>query len=563
MRGRRLTHARGGLCGVIAVVIAAVVVCAPRGVLAAPTPEASTVVIFTYHGDGGSLRPSSVFTGVLLNAQQVLTSSAALQRGHGNLIRGYQPGQPQYVLVVVPENGQQLKVPATVVELGADSPLALLALDPMRAGDLQGKVNGGPAVTPLAGKSALRVIGVPTPWGDLPEEVTPQTIPPAVPVSLELSAPGASADLAFPLPRQFAGAGAWDAEGKLAGIVVHEPGRWRVVDVTAAVQQAQNILKQKPAVAAAPDGPMPSGTVAELPPRLRGLAEMMSALGLTLRLPPDLLDYVGQEQADLVMSYLAAGRFDKAQQMLDELESLASGTLAEQLNYRRALLAMLQGDYKLARDRAAATLGAQDALVRGRGRMLYRVLETNPEGAYAMRPLKDPLVLREALLAEVIKAERPIAAAWNAARAQQLVSKNSFEVINQKLDQVASAIEQYQHSWPGHFDQMSQQLSLYRQQLVRDEYVRVTDEMQKLHAQYQTELARTEFKQQGPSWSQAGHWPPERVGAVNVTAERYNELLEHRQKLEAQLTQAERRPLPMELAEPLKRLTVAKQPERG
>jgi hypothetical protein len=324
---------------------------------------------------------------------------------------------------------------------------------------------------------------------------------------------------------------------------------------------------QQPPAVAVPKDPVATGV--QVPPsgrdpiELAGLMKLIKEKGLKLRIHEGLLDYVKQDQADMVMAYIAGGQFAQAIAFLDDVQPLASGRrLGDQLNYRRALALVLWGRASEAVSFTVKAQASEDPLVRARAKILNRVLEVNADGKFGGDPLSDSQVLAAAIQAELTKIEKVTLAAFEAVRGQPLVSKSSYEAALQKLEQIRRTVDGLDGAWPGYLLSLKQQMDLFAQQLVRNEYARVLGELAQVRRDYEAEVAQTEFKEASQSWSRAGYWPQNRVGTANLLSDRFDDLLKHVKQLEGQLTPMERKELTEDVTGALPKLPLARQADR-
>jgi hypothetical protein len=363
--------------------------------MAQPAPsQARTVAIYTFHLADGEAVPSSTFSGIILNNRAIVTSLRALIRPNGTTLNGpLKPAPPVKIFALV-RVGSKWRIinckpvapktpgyPLILLEMAKEDQDALAKLIPSKSPKLKpiepdDPVNVvGVAAPLLVGRSTPSPKSVPKPLSrtvevDVPEEITPAKVP------------ASKIDSSF--PSQFAGAGVWDENHTLRGILVRYASTWHAVDVAS---MAQHLTLPKAGKPPTPPVKMPPGILA-----------LMHQYKLRPVLSPHLVDFVNQDQADVIMARIAGGDLKGAADDLNDIEHLTSGTLAEQLNYRHGLLAILQGKYAVASKKMGVAMQAKDKLVASRAARLSQVLAHHPAGI--VKPgmeLKTPAVLIKAI----------------------------------------------------------------------------------------------------------------------------------------------------------------------
>jgi hypothetical protein len=546
---------------------------------AAPaTPEAArrTVGIYTYYTIEGKLLPARNFTGILINAGQIATSAWALTQPPTDLSSGTQRAVLAQVFAVASIDGKPVVLSCHALDSASSLPVTLLEVAEADREKIANLADKPVATAALTLKSEARVVGVVAPDGLSSDGLATGAVPAPVSMRLKIGekikfqgVDGASVDQT--LPGSMIGGGVWNTQDQLIGFVTRFQDALVVSDLAAFTKMLSNPgpvvvrppVPENPVTPETPKVKPPDETAGPAVPRsLKGLIDMVKQEGLTLQLDASLLDFVKQDQADLVMAKIAGGKPADAVKMLNDIEPLSSGTLAEQLNYRRALALLMLGKYTDARARAEASLTATDELVNTRGHALFKVLDEHPDGQLDGKPLSDPKVLADSMR---VKGNEDVAKQLDlmfaAAKNTQLVSTTSFDLIEQRVQAVLKRIDAARQSKQGNFDSLYNQVTLFQDQLLRKEYARANAELVDIRQKYQDEVKQAEFKQ-GADWSKAGYWPEARVGKANVLADRYNDLLVHLSAIADQLDAAERQPLKGDAAKPLERLLLAKRIDR-
>ena len=558
-------------------------------------PAAMSIAIYTYHLDRGNLVPSKVFSGVLLSPSHVITSTYALMHGHEQLAND--GGVPAEVYGVVNAGGQQKILALTPTAMNVKSPVGLLEVAEQDRQITAGIIRKSPTAKPLDDAvQQATVVGVIGPYGAYREGLEKLRVPRPVALTVTLGkrlsiADGKvkSAEVTHTLPTQMAGAGVWDAQDRLIGMLVRVDGVWQVVDpVTSAKLMASTPDGEGPAMT---DVTLP-GTTTPTPPKpepklqpepepepvqptepkvdpdkpktapgirkeLRGLFEMMAQQGLKPAVDPSLLDYVQQEQADLAMSYIAAGQHAKALELVRDIEPLASGKLAEQLNYRAVLGLLLTGQFDKDQGRVDAAARAADPLVQIRGKLLQEVMQDNPRGTFHGQSLSQADVLGRACKAVLAKRRHTMDITFDSIRAYQLTNNYDFDRLMQRLDTLAAEVTRNQKAWPGYFDTLEQSIVAMREQSTLDEYGRTRRAISSQYTAYQLAKQQTEEKS-GAGWAKPGYWPSEKVAEVNDHAERFNTLLKHYARLDKLVPPSTRMPLSEQHQNPLQQLPQAR-----
>jgi len=192
---------------------------------------------------------------------------------------------------------------------------------------------------------------------------------------------------------------------------------------------------------------------------------MMRQQGLSPVVNPALLDYVGQEQADLAMSYLAAGQPDKALDLVKDIEPLASGHLLEQLNYRAGLALILSGEHEQAKPRMKNAAQAADPIVNERGNLFHEVLTENPRGTFHGQSLSQADVLVRAAKSILSQRRHELQLEFDAIEASSKTTAATSEQLVKRLDALAARLEVNQHAWPGYFDALEKSVAELREKI--------------------------------------------------------------------------------------------------
>lgn len=562
-----------------------------------PDPAGMTIAIYTYHLDRGKLVPSTMFTGIVLSPRHVVTSTEALMHGHEQLAGG--GGVPAEVYGVVNAGGRQIILALTPTAMNVKSPVALLEVAEQDR-DVTAAIIRKPPVAKALDEAIEEgtAVGVVGPFGAYPQQLAKLTVPRPIALSTTLGkrlsiAEGkvVAALVTHTLPSQFAGAGLWDAEDRLIGVLVRYDGIWHVVDpVSSAKLMAETDSSgpvmtdvtlpkpitpknpepapapkpepepEPPTPTPAPDKPEPDKPKPAEPgmrKELAGLFEMMHQQGLKSVVDPSLLDYVKQEQADLAMSYIAAGQYNKALDLVRDIEPLASGKLAEQLNYRAALALVLTGQYEKATARIAAAARAADSLVQIRGQLLHEVMQENPRGTFHGQALSQVDVLGRACKAVLARRRHTMDITFDGIKAYQLTSNADYDRLSERLNALAADVELNQKAWPGYFDALEQAIAAMRDKAVQNEYERVFRGLRDEYTAYSLAKEEAEYKS-GDGWARPGYWPSDKVAAANVHADQFNAMLKRFGELDPQVPRSTRRTLPETQQKPVERLTQAR-----
>lgn len=449
-------------------------------VAAANEASLRTVALLSYHRVGQELVPSKSFSGVVLNGRYVVTSRWALEQGHVNPFAGYE-AELATVRGLVRADEQILEIELTVWDpprMERDD-LVLLEVDASDREAVAELVRQVPELGGLEGSSPARLVGVPAPLGI--EQVNPFTIPPPLELTIRweqaLRSGGA---LAVPrestYPPQMVGAGVWSSEQTLLGVLVREEDGWWVVDASV-VKELGDLAgvnwEGTPSFVSGDgngerDGEEEGVAIRRPDPRprseVRGIYELLDRNGLEMKLDRNLVDWVGQPQADLIMAMIAGGEHDRALGLLDRIEPLVTGRLEEQMIYRRALTRVLKGDYDRASQLLADADEMDDELSRARSRLLRKVLQAYEAGELEGVDLADRNALSEACLTvlaemEADYAERLEEVRWRAGMAP-------VELVLVELEEIAQEVRDDRLAWPGYFRSMLDQIDDLRDELV-------------------------------------------------------------------------------------------------
>lgn len=530
------------------------------------------VLILGYAQGNGNLIPVKAFNGVLISKALILTSSSA-QSDQSTTITPLPPVD-KYIAVIRWQND------VIVVRITPRSqnrnrgPLSMFEVNGLDQNHIDALIKSRPVVAESLSTENLHVQGVIAPHGILPEQVV-HIVPGPVKISLQLTdrqnqlPQGMSiTGVSGALHPMLSGAGVWSSDNKLVGVLTHQNNKWGLISVSSMKDRINpstlnnNSTNNNNNSPNTPDSNNTDNTP-ENNQKLtsENMKQLMDKLELNLTIHAKLVDYVDQEQADLVMAYIAGGAFDKAESLLGEIETLASGTLAEQLNYRRALLLTLLADYEKAKDSSRNTLNADDPLVRARGRALFKTLEGNPGGTFNNKPLSDSFNLAAAIQDELKTLETQFNRAFDIITQQRLTNVSSYKIIEERLSDLEKKIELNELSWPGYLSDLKKNINQYRVSLVSQAYTTAREELNDIMNDLDKEKEQIEFKS-GPGWYKPGYYPRLRVGRANVLIDRYNESLNHFIEMGKLLPEEDRIKLPEKLAEPLKRLSVAVRSER-
>lgn len=545
------------------------------GTTEAPANTASArheVLILGYAQGNGNLIPVRAFNGVLISKALILTASSAM--GEQSTTITPLPPVDKYIAVVRWQNDAIVVRITPRTQSGNRGPLTMFEINGLDQNHIDALVKSRPVVADTLSKDNLHIQGVLAPYGILPEQVV-HIVPGPVRIGLKL------AEQERQLPRGMSiinihgavhptllGAGVWRSDNQLMGILTHQDNQWSMISVNGMKDRINpsTLDNNTSGTNNNPSNPPDnnnSNTTYENDQKLTSdrMKALMDELELNLTIHAKLVDYVDQEQADLVMSYIAGGAFNKAEQLLNEIETLASGTLAEQLNYRRALLQTLLADYQKALDSSRNTLNANDPLVRARGRALFKTLESNPGGTFNNKPLSDSFNLAKAIQNELETLETQFNRAFELITQQRLTNVSSYKIIEERLADLDKKIELNELSWPGYLSDLKKRINQYRISLVSQTYTKAREELNDIMTELDKEKEQIEYKS-GAGWYKPGYYPRLRVGRANVLIDRYNESLNHFIEMGKLLPEEDRIKLPEKLAEPLKRLSVAVRSER-
>lgn len=453
-------------------VMLAVVVSWP-GLARANEASLRTVALMSYHQVGEELVPSRTFSGVVLNGRYIVTSRWALEQGHANPFAGYQ-AELAVVLGVVRDGDtdQMMQIELTPWDPPrmSSNELALLEVPADQREDLAELVRRLPELGTLEGMSPARLLGVPTPLGL--ERVTHRTVP--LPLELSIAweeSLRSRGTLAVPrgatFPPQLVGSGVWSSEQDLLGVLVREDDGWWVVDASVVKELGElaGLDWESPELVQAAD---PGAELRRPEPRprseVRGIYELLDRNGLQMMLDRNMVDWAGQPQADLIMAMIAGGEYERALGLLDRIEPLVTGRLAEQMTYRRALTLTLTGDYEDARELLANVDTMDDELSRARGRLLRDVLEAREAGQLEGLDLSEPQELADACLMTLAEVEADFAEELEEVRSR--VDSAPVELVLVQLEGLAQKVRAYRLAWPGYFGPMTEQIDDLRDELV-------------------------------------------------------------------------------------------------
>jgi len=465
---------------------------------ATPSDEAMrhTAAIFTFHNDG-RLVPSKVFSGVVINSKFILTSSWALGQGHASPFappRSNSKRKPSMIYAVVQSSdGQRAVVQCEPAAIPNErSPVILLKVNDVDAETLATVTPKPFKTTKLAQSSAVTAVGAFPAFGVGPGEMDSSLVPAPVAVTANFGEMTSviddhvpAATLTHTLPDSFVGGGVWDSNDQLIGVIARHKDRWFVLDPAGAAgmlknakpinpdkanparpkpgpnKPAKNPDRTRPAPTIEPTkpdkpkpSPQPSGvlqpdTIAKARVS-EAMLSMMKDLDLQLQIPPGLIDHVEQEQADMVMAYIAGGRTDEAMETLNDIEPLVSGKLAEQLNYRRALTLVLTGQYAEAKARATTAAQANDPKVAARGTLLTKILTSHPDGKVDGAALSDPAVLSGAARRQLVETRRQLIGDFRALSGDP--DPAQLKDLQRRVDEASLA-------WPGYLKDLSKAIN--------------------------------------------------------------------------------------------------------
>lgn len=428
-----------------------------------------TAAIMTWHSIGEQLAPSRTFSGVVLNGRYVVTSRRALEKGHTNPFTG-RSGELSRIQGVVRQNDQLITFdlsvwasPRTVID-----DLVLLEVVESDRETLAQFIRHLPTLGRLTQASPARLIGVLAPLGV--EEVTPRTIPQPLELAISWEQPLRNrGTLAVPseptYASQMVGAGVWTDQQELLGVLVREDRGWWVVD--ASVVEELGMLAGLNWDAPEDFREFTGPNVRRPDPRpraeLRGIYELLDRNGLQMQLDRNLVDFVNQPQADLIMTMIAGGEYDRALNLLDRIEPLVTGRLMEQMTYRRALALILNGRPDDARRGLVEVHELQDDLARARGMMLRRVLEADAERQLGDLDITRPDGLAEACLRVLGELEREFAEELEQTGWRVGVSPD--QTVLAELEEIQGKVLVYRLSWPSYFKPMLDRMKNMRNEI--------------------------------------------------------------------------------------------------
>lgn len=467
-----------------------------HGAPVSPDTSQYSIAIYTYHLDEGTLTPSAVFSGMLVSPRHVVTSSQAMSHGHELLSKT--EGVPAQIHGVLHVGGRQVAVALNAKPRGEPSPIAILEVAEQDRAKVAEAISKPPRAVSLGDAEAARVVGPVAPLGLDPQGLSSMSIPEPIGLSVRLGKRVKlydgrvdAAPVTQLVPHQLAGSGVWNDADELIGMLVRYEQMWYAVDPISAVKMLPKPRDGGEAVAEKPPDPEPtspeSGTdqptepdkpeMAEKDPTpepavdnelrepIRKLYEMMRQQGLSPVVNPALLDYVGQEQADLAMSYLAAGQPDKALDLVKDIEPLASGHLLEQLNYRAGLALILSGEHEQAKPRMKNAAQAADPIVNERGNLFHEVLTENPRGTFHGQSLSQADVLVRAAKSILSQRRHELQLEFDAIEASSKTTAATSEQLVKRLDALAARLEVNQHAWPGYFDALEKSVAELREKI--------------------------------------------------------------------------------------------------
>jgi len=536
----------------------------------AEVPEAAkghTVGVFPYYMVDDKQAPAGAFSGLLIDERFVVTDRASLERGNTNPLLSTKRGNLVQVFITLHHEGKVSVAPCQVSVHGQGLPVAVLEVNEADQPTLRAAVGKPLNPAKLDVQLGADVVGVVAP-PDLPSGMLNANSVPA-PIALNVFRDGLpsmiadrvpGSEVSHALPMAMAGGGVWDDEHRLIGVLVRYRETWMVLDPLVLGKELGLLARPVTPTPKPPDvTPTPTPTPAKRS-ELAGLRDVMREYSLEMKVDPYLLDYVKQDQADIVMAYLAGGEPDEALSMLNDIEGLASGVLADQLKYRRALAQAMKGEYEKAASAAQEAMKASDELVRARARLLFKTLD-GAEGKFEGKPLSDPDVLVAAMKATLGELDKLYRSSFTQLQSLQLNSSAAYRSITQKIETLSSRLAEQRLAWPNYFDALAQEIVTYGGQVRQVEHRRAREELRALLTEYRQQKAQAQYMR-GREWAQEGWWPEVRVGKANVAANQYNELLEHYRALDASLPEAQRVALPEGMDSPLPRLEAARRVDR-
>ncbi len=537
------------------------------------TPAQRTVGLFSYVDTGSDMKPGRSFSGVMVDSTHIATSLWALSQGPDQIGVHANSAAQVYVSYYTP-TGKLVTFPVRVSLMDPKAAVAILTINESERSATSRFITTSVRVMPLEISADARAVGVIAPEPLSSDQINLHTAPAPIAMRIEAGLLAGSGDMAFapvnhPLPPSMVGGGVWNSEGQLLGILTRHDDSLQIADA-AAIKSALSgavvtpapirkppatdppvAITPTPTVPAVPKDPsaLSEADTAEMLKNLKPLLDRMKYAKLSLAIDPGLLDYVNQDQADLVMERIGGGKFAEALSTLDTIEALTSGTLADQLNYRRALTLTLLGRYADARPKAQRAAAAADSLVRARGRALSKALEDCPDGvAKNGKSLSDSATL--AALMRVAgnlpdngstgtpaanpaseEFRKSIESAFQTAKGKQLDNRASYDMIDQQLQSITKRIDAANASG---LESLAKEVAAYRSQLLRREYERASAELLTLQQKYQDEFSQLQFRN-GPEWATAGYAADIHLAKANAIIDNFNTALKHFQIIGQQL----------------------------
>ncbi len=447
-----------------------------------------TVVIFTYHESGSDSLPSNVFNGILVSPGFIATSAWAMGEGHRNPFQSSTDAKPRVrARAVLRQDDKVLIVNCTPVPPArSESPLFLLEIDATHRPAVEKMLGPNMEKAPFDATETLQLVGVVAPLGLTPNDLSPQTLPAPVAMSVKtgeaITIVGGkipAAELLQGVPAQMVGAGLWDEQGRIRSLLVRDAHRWIALDLDAAGKLLRPDTPAPPKVATAPANPDPDKPAPPTPapaikpepkpptptpapaPEIKPahvvmdpkMAAVFDQEGLKPVMHPILLMHAGQEQADLIMALIGANQIAEARQMLDDIEPLASGHLGELLSQRRALTLILDGKYEEAARKAKVCLIAKDPNVKASGQVLAQVLADHPDGRYEGKVLSNNRALADAIVAHL---DREREAMWK--RVKALSSEAAGDQAAGEIAALKRRVDGYRLVSPAHFTDLAEAL---------------------------------------------------------------------------------------------------------
>lgn len=460
-----------------------------------PSAESArhTAAIFTYRGAGaGRPVPVNTFCGVVINSKFILTSNWALSQSVDNpfLPPRRASDRPDVIYAVVQSDAGSATVRCVPAALpNPQSPVILLKVDEADEAKLAEIVPKPFKTSKLVASPNARSVGVLSTVGVGPNELSSGVVTPPVCLSVKMrdlstivEGQITAASIGHALPDSFVGAGVWNNEDQLTGIIARFENRWYVLDPASAAAMLKGptppakppVTTPEPPSTTTPTKPTPTvpkpaptptvpdpttPTKPVKPAPANGLSpeniatakppaafqSLLKEFDLTLVLPPGLIDHVKQEQADMVMAYIAGGKLGEAMETLNDIEPLVSGKLAEQLNYRRALALTLSGKYAEAKVKAQAAATAQDPLVAARGNLLNKILIMHTDGQFNGSQLSSPATLTKAAHEQLVETRRQLIGDFNALGTTPDPAQ---------LKDLARRVKEASLAWPGYLSDL-------------------------------------------------------------------------------------------------------------